>query len=247
MRKWIKGPVSCRTIGLIVNSSNERYITPGPVQRSRVRGEWPLVKSHPWAARFVHPRRVRRISVKQDLDDQRAHFITDWFSNKVSTILDETGLDSGDLWASAVFVMTWAFEISFVSVCFSDDCGHTTFPIIMKFGVNVHGTKTKRRVCEDFLISLPFQNGGRFVIFGSYIVKPLEWFSWHLISLDIFVMFWLERLAFRVCVFCLTTTATFLYHLSCTLDSITYLVERWSELYVRIFSFPPCFKMVAIL
>lgn len=73
-----------------------RYITPGPVQRSRVQGgdRWSSLTP-------VHPRRVRRISVKQDLDDHRPHFITDWFRDKVLTIIDETGSASGHLWASA--------------------------------------------------------------------------------------------------------------------------------------------------
>lgn len=63
------------------------------------------------------------------------------------------------------------FDNTFVS----HDYNHAPLPIVMKFGVNVFGTKVKQRisVCKDFLISHLFQNGARFVcLFRSYSQTP---------------------------------------------------------------------------
>lgn len=42
-------------------------------------------------------------------------------------------------------------------------------PTVPKFGINICGTKVDRCTCKDFLISIPFQNRGRFLgNFRSY-------------------------------------------------------------------------------
>lgn len=73
-----------------------------------------------------------------------------------------------------VFVLTLSFGI--LSVRVSHDYGYTLLQIVLKFGLDVLGTKAECNSLWDnhcmrngFLNFLPFQNGGRLeVIFRSY-------------------------------------------------------------------------------
>lgn len=69
------------------------------------------------------------------------------------------------------FVLTLAFNIGsmYLSVCL-DNHNHRSLSIVMTIGIAyVLGTKAKQRIFKDVVISLPFQNGVRFVsLFCSY-------------------------------------------------------------------------------
>lgn len=96
-----------------------------------------------------------------------------------------------------IFGLTRVFCISYVCliplVRLSLDYGHTPLQISKKFGINVFGTKTKRRKCKKLLFSSRFKmavvlwgfcsNGWthwpilmKFVVFG-YLFKPFS-FLW---------------------------------------------------------------------
>lgn len=66
-----------------------------------------------------------------------------------------------------------------MSICMSHDYGR--LPIVLKFGINVRGTKAEWCISKVIFISLPFQNGDHFVgLFRGYLMifRYLRYFYW---------------------------------------------------------------------
>lgn len=66
-----------------------------------------------------------------------------------------------------VFVLTFGmFGIS--SVCMFHNYGHTSIPIVIKFGINVVGIKAKRRICKVFYFPTVLKQRRFFSLFSFF-------------------------------------------------------------------------------
>lgn len=87
-----------------------------------------------------------------------------------------------------------------LSVCLSQDDGHTPLLTVMQFWIKVLGIKVERRTCKNFIS--PVSNGGCFIrIFHSYGLTP-----WTISVKFDFIRYiywpsllWLKRWAVRLC------------------------------------------------